>query len=219
MTTDSRPAWEIPYEHATELVNHWWWRPGWSPGTHWYAWHFTLDWYPDLQDLAAAYAPALEPFVSLDIIPKQWLHITVQGVGNAGDIPHQELQLIRDAVDDRLSGMPAPTLTFHRPVLHREAIVIPPTDLQPLRAVRAAIRAGIADVWGAERVPETDAYKPHFSLAYVNRNEDAQSVLAALARVQPEPVTTTLHTVSLIDLNRDDGMYVWGAVHEVELAR
>ncbi|MFI7644183.1 hypothetical protein [Nonomuraea sp. NPDC049400] len=36
-----------------------------------------------------------------------------------------------------------------------------------MAAVRRAVRNGIADVWGAARVPETeDGFVPHVSLAY-----------------------------------------------------
>ncbi len=214
---DERPA-DIPYPHAGELVNHWWWRPGWSPGTHWYAWHFTLDDQPELQQLAAEYQSALRGFDSLDLIPGRWLHVTVQGIGNAAEVTGEERDRIVRAVEGRLSQVQAPTLTFHRPVLHREAVVIPPTDLQPLRNIRNAVRTGIADVWGQDGVPEPLTYRPHFSIAYANRDESAAAVLKALDAIRPGSASTVLKIISLIDLDRDDDMYVWRAARSVELS-
>jgi len=36
----------------TTVCNHWWWRPGWRVGRHYYACHLTLD---DQPELRAAY--------------------------------------------------------------------------------------------------------------------------------------------------------------------
>ena len=70
----------MPYPDATELADHWWWRPGWQVGTRFYAWHVTLDDQPQLRELAARYQAAFAPVDALDLIPEQWLHITMQGI-------------------------------------------------------------------------------------------------------------------------------------------
>jgi hypothetical protein len=113
------------------------------------------------------------------------------------------------AVRVRLIRLPAATVTFHRAVLHREAVVVPPIDPEPLRQVRAAIRQGIADVWADDRVPEGTGYRPHVSTAYFNAPEDPAHVRRLLDQVQAQPVTVTLHAASLIVMHRDRRMYAW----------
>jgi 2'-5' RNA ligase len=200
----------LPYPDADELVDHWWWRPGWQIGTRFYAWHLTLDDQPALRQLAAAYQAALRDVPTLDPIPERWLHITTQGVGHTRDVPADQLAAIIDAVRSRLSKVPIPVVTFHRAVLHREAVVIPPTEPEPLRALRHAIRAGIADVWGSDRVPDVAAgWRPHVSVTYVNGPTSAQPVRALLDTAQTAPVEVTIRQTSLIEMHRDNRMYEW----------
>ncbi|HEX6074570.1 MAG TPA: hypothetical protein VFZ32_04810 [Micromonosporaceae bacterium] len=70
-----------PTDTVEGLRNHWWWRPGWREGRHFYACHLTFDNAPDLHRLADRYQQALRPFAGLDLIPRRWLHLTMQGIG------------------------------------------------------------------------------------------------------------------------------------------
>jgi len=93
-----------PYPDATTMANHWWWRPDWSPGTRWYSWHVTVEEQPELQDLVGAYQGALAPVQTLDRICREWLHLTVQGIGNALRHPRRSLprfgHVDTDAIDE-----------------------------------------------------------------------------------------------------------------------
>jgi len=43
----------------TNIADHWWWRPGWGPGTRFYTFHFTFQDQPVVREHAAqAYASA-----------------------------------------------------------------------------------------------------------------------------------------------------------------
>ena len=44
---------------VTTVRNHWWWRPGWRTGRHFYACHLTLDDQPQLMELVGRYQDAL----------------------------------------------------------------------------------------------------------------------------------------------------------------
>ena len=208
----------LPYPDATELVNHWWWRPGWTVGTRFYAWHITVNDLPELRDLVSTYQQGLADFPTLDLIPPEWMHITVQGVGHTRDVSVAERDAIVRSAAARLAGIAAPTLAFHRPVLHREAVVIPPTDPEPLRAIRTAIRAGIGDILGSDRVPETaDGFRPHVSAAYVNTDEVPLAVRAALDAVTVAPTRVTIRQASLIEMHRDHRMYEWKSLTTIPL--
>lgn len=200
----------LPYADATSLADHWWWRPGWQVGTRYYAWHVTLTDQPALRHLVATYQAALSGFPTLDPIPGQWLHITVQGVGHTRDVPDTERDAVVEAVRDELAAVPTPQLTFGRPVLHREAVVIPPTDPEPLRAIRAAIQRRIAAVRGWELVPDVNAgYRPHVSVAYANETADPAPIRAALDAVGNPAAKTIISHVAFIVMHRDRRMYEW----------
>jgi 2'-5' RNA ligase len=207
----------LPYPDAGALENHWWWRPGWEIGTRFYTWHVTVDDLPPLASHVLAFQEALRGFEFLDLIPREWMHITVQGVGHTRDVPEAARDAVVEAVAVRTSVLPAPTLTFARPVLHAEAVVIPPTDPGPLSSIREAIRAGIADAYGPPEGALTSQFRPHVSAAYVNAPAETARVRVALDAVDAEPVDVTITHVSLIELHRDDQMYEWSTVATVPL--
>lgn len=199
-----------PYTDADALADHWWWRPGWKVGTRFYAWHLTIEDQPQLQMLIQAYQQQLSHLASVDIVPTEWLHLTTQGLGHLADVPDDQRNLIIDAVRRKLAKLPPATVTFHRPVLHREAVVLPPTDPRPLVAVRTAIRAGIAEVWGLDQVPDQpDGFRPHISAGYMNAPGNPSPLRHAVDQVDVPPLTVTLHNASLILMHRDHRMYEW----------
>jgi hypothetical protein len=84
-----------------------------------------------------------------------------------------------------------------------------------LTPVRAATRSAIADVRGTERVPESDEWIPHISLAYSNSDGLATPFITAVNSVQNAPVAFTVSKVHLIELSRDTHLYQWTTKAEV----
>jgi hypothetical protein len=210
---------ELPYPDATELADHWWWRPGWQVGTRFYAWHVTLDDQPALRQLASDYQSALTSFRALDLIPERWLHITMQGIDHAREVPDADRDDLVAAVHAQLAALPVEQVTFHRPVLHREAVVVPPTDPEPLRRIRRAVRDGMAEALAPRPVPESDHYRPHFSLAYVNASTDPAGIRHALDGLTAAPVTAHFTRVALIEMHRDHRMYEWRTITHVAIGQ
>jgi 2'-5' RNA ligase len=200
----------MPLTHATQLRNHWWWRPGWNAKRRFYTWHLTFDGQHQLHQLVSAYQDALSDVPGLDLIPVPWLHLTVQGVGFTDEVRPDQARAIADAASQRLAALPPIELTFHKPVIRPEALALPPAPMQPLATIRDTIRDGIADLWGSDDVPETDnRFDPHLSLAYVNTNGPADAAHQALTRVYPELAQITIKEASLIVLRRDEHLYRW----------
>ncbi|HVQ95189.1 MAG TPA: 2'-5' RNA ligase family protein [Mycobacteriales bacterium] len=192
------------------MRDHWWWRPGWRPGRSFYSWHLTFAGQHALYALVDAYQDALRPLPGLDLIPHQWLHLTMQGIGFTDEVSDDQVRQISAAAADRLAAVPAPTLTFHRPAVTAEALPLGPTPAEPVDAIRDAIRAGIADVWGPGGVPEAaGGFRAHVSLAYSSATGPAAPIIEALGRVATEPITVSVRAASLIVVNRDNRMYEW----------
>jgi 2'-5' RNA ligase len=99
------------------------------------------------------------------------------------------------------------------PVVRPEAVYLPASPGEPLRALRAAVKAGITEALGPERLhhaPEHPrGYRPHVSIAYSNRRQPPRPIVEALSRVQPAPVTAVISEVSLLEFHRDRRMYEW----------
>lgn len=196
--------------HATQLRDHWWWRPGWNPDRRFYTWHLTFDGQHQLHQLVATYQDALSTVPGLDLIPREWLHLTMQGVGFTDEVSTDDARAIADSAATRLATVPPVELTFHRPVIRPEAIALPPAPRDSLTTVRDTVRDGIADVWGADSVPETaNQFDPHLSIAYSNTDGSTTAALDAVTHATPKPALITITEVRLIALRRDQHSYLW----------
>lgn len=210
----AQPEWT--HRHAERLTNHWWWRPGWTVGTRFYAWHVTFDGQPAIHELAAAYQAELTNVPGLDMIPQQWLHLTMQGVGHVQDVTDDQVAALLDAARRRLGELAPVDVRFHRPVIRPEAVALPPQPVTPIQEVRRVVRAAIGDTYGAGAVPErANGYQPHISIAYVSTDQPAEAALAAIERVDADPVDATIDSVSLIEMHRDNRMYEWRTVETI----
>jgi 2'-5' RNA ligase len=95
---------------------------------------------------------------------------------------------------------------------------MPVRPVEPLIALRHAIRDAIGDVWGQDRVPEpADGFRPHVSLGYSNAAGPAEPLATALAAHTEYTAEVVVSSVSLIDLNRDHRTYEWTDVATVPL--
>ena len=173
--------------HAEQVHNHWWWRPGWHHGRRFYTWHLTFEHQPQLHALVDAYQRQLADLSGLDLIPREWLHLTMQGIGFVDEVDdHQVEQLVR-AAQRRLAALPAAEVTFHRLLLRPEAIVLPASPPEHVLAIRDAIRSAFDDTRLGDAPGARDGLLPHISLAYVNRDGPAEPITAASPRSRPRP--------------------------------
>jgi 2'-5' RNA ligase len=212
-TSETNESAQAAIEHVDELQDHWWWRPGWRAGRHFYACHITLRDQPGVQALVATYQAAIRGIEGLEPIPAEWLHLTMQGIGFVDEIDAQKLTRTVACVQRQINDVPAPTVSFHMPVVRPEAVYLPASPSEPLRALRAAAMGGIAEALRPERLhhaPEqARGYRPHVSIAYSNRRQPSRPIVEALSRVQPAPVTAVISEVSLLEFHRDRRMYEW----------
>ncbi|TDD58020.1 2'-5' RNA ligase family protein [Kribbella antibiotica] len=212
------PSPEWTYKHATDLRDHWWWRPGWQVGTRFYTWHITFDGQHELHRLVDTYQAELARHPGLDLIPHQWLHLTMQGVGHAADITTDQIDSLLSAAQARLAALNPVTVEFHRPVIRPEAIVLPALPPAEVDRIRTAVRASIADVLGPDAVPDqADGFQPHVTLAYSSSAQSADTIESAIESISSEPVEVSIPTASLIELHRDNRMYEWHTIAEVPI--
>jgi 2'-5' RNA ligase len=189
------------------MADHWWWRPGWRPGRRMYTWHFTFADQPAVQDLSAGYQASLAGLPGLDLVPARWLHLTTQGIGFTDEVTDADLAAIIAASRRRLVDVSPARVTVGPARLTPEALLLDVTPSGALTAIRAGLRAAIGDVWPG-RIPETDAWTPHVSVAYSNTDEPAAPYAAALAGCAGT-ADVTLGSVQAIVLGRDHHVYEW----------
>ncbi len=139
---------------TANISRHWWWRPGWQPGSRLYTFHFTFARQPAVQELAADARARLAGFSWLDPVPGQWLHCTTQGIGFAGDVTEIDLSAIAAAARARLAAVPPAAVTITAPHAAGEGALCDVIADGSLDVARDAARAAIADIWGPARVLE-----------------------------------------------------------------
>ncbi|GGU61345.1 hypothetical protein GCM10010178_62040 [Lentzea flava] len=82
-----------------------------------------------------------------------------------------------------------------------------------IRAIHYAVRSGIADLWGIDRLSERHAsFTPHLGIAYVDADMSVAGVLGALVEVEVNPFVLLLDSIKLIELERRDRLFRWEAV-------
>ncbi|MFG1705419.1 2'-5' RNA ligase family protein [Nonomuraea sp. M3C6] len=191
------------------MRDHWWWRPGWRVGRRMYTFHTTFQDQPALHRLVAAYQAPLSALNGLDLIPYQWLHLTMQGIGFTDEVSDADIAAITRAAATRLESVGPVQLAFTRPVTDPEALQFHVQPADRMRVIRQAVRQAIADVWDPERIPDAEQWTPHVSIAYSNSDGPIELYAKALDSVQAEPVTITIRRIQLIVLDRDEHVYRW----------
>lgn len=202
-----------------QMRNHWWWRPGWSVGRRFYTWHLTFEGQDDVHRLADTYRSALAPLGSdvLTLIPDEWLHLTMQGIGFVGEVPEATVDAVVAAARERLATVAAFDIRLGPDaVLDPEAVLLPAQPADPVHAVRDAIRAAMGDV--LPEVPEkAEGFRPHVSVAYSAADGPATSVAKALAATGFTAARARIASAELIILHRDRKMYEWETYATVSL--
>lgn len=191
-----------------EMRDHWWWRPGWQPGRRMYTWHVTFDGQTALHELIDAYQNRLAGLPGLDPIPRQWLHLTTQGIGFTDEVADTELDAIIQESRKRLAGVYPVTMTMGPAVVDPEVVRLEVEPADRLTPIRRALRQAIATVRGPDHVDEPDDWTPHVSVAYSNSAAPMAPIRDVL---EPplEPVGVEIAGVQLIILSRDTHLYEW----------
>lgn len=204
--------------HPEQVRNHWYWRPGWRVGRRFYTWHLTFADQPDVVALAQTYRSLLDQTPETDFIPARWLHLTMQGIGFIDEVDHADIEAIADAARKRCAALTPFVLAVGAPYVDTEAVQIAVQPPESVTKLRLALRAAIADVWGATQVPEPEEpFLPHMSLAYINRDGPAAPLATAVASVTTPPANATISHCQLIVINRDEQMYTWDTHTSVPL--
>ncbi|MEU7905913.1 2'-5' RNA ligase family protein [Actinoplanes sp. NPDC049118] len=196
--------------NADSVKDHWYWRPGWHVGARFYTWHITFSGQSEVIRLAKGYRDVLDQQSILDVVPDEWLHLTMQGIGFVNEVSTEDVDSIVAQARQRCANLAPMKLRIGRPHVDPESIQIAIEPAGPVRALRQEIRSSIGEVWGFDRIPEpAEPYNPHMSLAYINAKGPAAPLVKALEEVSALSAEVRISSCQLIVLNRDNGMYVW----------
>jgi hypothetical protein len=182
-----------------------------------YTWHFTFGNQADLHALVDAYQARLAGLPGMDLIPRQWLHLTTQGVGFTDEVPDADLEAVIDAARERLAVVRCVTVSMGPAIIDPEVIRLEVQPADALTPVRRAIRDAIAAARGPEHLTESDGWTPHVSVAYSNSYGPMEPYIKTLDPPLA-PVSVEIADVQLIVLGRDEHLYEWQTRADIPLA-
>ncbi len=198
------------------ITDHWWWRPGWRPGRRMYTWHATFADLPAVRDLAAQAQARLAGLPGLDLVPAQWLHLTMQGIGFTDEVPDADLAALVDATRRHLADAEPPRVRIGPARVASEGVLLGVAPVDGLTKVRDGLRAAIAETWPTAAVPEPAEWMPHISVAYSRVTGPAAPYEAALSG-DTATAEAVIRSVQLIVLGRDEHVYRWASHATVRL--
>jgi 2'-5' RNA ligase len=170
-----------------------------------------------MQALAASARDRLTGLAGLDLVPAQWLHLTMQGIGFTDEVSDGDLSKIIAAAREQLAAVPPVTVKIGPVAVADEGVACWTSPAGVLDPVRNATRTAIGDVWGAGQVPEAAEWRPHVSVAYASADGHGEQFEAALNGLDGI-AEVTVKAVDLIRLGRDRHVYEWETIERFPLA-
>jgi hypothetical protein len=126
------------------MEDHWSLVSGVDPGRARLMWFMRVGDNPQVAELARLGQARLAGLAGLDLVPREWLHMTTLIVGFADEISSGQAETMAGQARRLLSGTPPVTVTLGRVLYHARAVMLaaqPPSALEPvLHAVQEATR-------------------------------------------------------------------------------
>lgn len=197
------------------LENHWAPEPGVDPSRARLMWFMLVGDNPQVAALARQGQYRLGGLPGLDLVPKQWLHITTLIAGYANQITSDQVSYMTSHARQQATRIKPITLTLGRILYHPRAIMLragTPDQLEPvLHAVQEATRAAT----GRHGELHTAPWTPHITLAYSNTAQPAGPAIRALGRELPmrDAIVTSVSLIS----QRPDQRWTWDSVADIPL--
>lgn len=196
-----------------QMEDHWVAEPGVDTTRPQLMWFMLFGDDPQVAGLARLGQARLAGLVGLDLVPRQWLHMTTFIAGFADEITPHQVDVMTAEARRLLAGVPPVTITLSRVLYHPRAVMLaaqPPEALEPvLRAVQQATRLGA----GRDGKLHHEPWTPHITLAYGNSERPAAPVIEALGRELPRQ-RVTISSISLVS-QAPEHLWTWRLVAEV----
>jgi 2'-5' RNA ligase len=180
-----------------QMEDHWSPEPGVDPGRARLMWLMCVGDDARVAELARIGQARLKGLPGLDLVPREWLHMTTLIAGFADQINAGQAEAMATETRRLLEGTPPITVTLGRVLYHARAVMLaaqPPSALEPvLHAVQKATRVAT----GCEGELHFEPWTPHMTLAYSNTSGPARPVIEALGRAVPLQ-RATISSVSLV---------------------
>ncbi len=194
---------------ATGLKDHWQWRPEWAIERPRLMWYLTFENQPELRQLADRAHACLHGVETVDLVPGQWLHLTVDDVGFVDELPPAQVDDVLESARAAIAGWRVPSITLGPVATMADALVLRAAPPDELGLLRARLRTSTATALGADAASGPDNFWPHVTLAYSNDACDRRTVMEPLAAVSSDHIVSARWQLTLAAVTRRNRHYQW----------
>jgi 2'-5' RNA ligase len=186
-------------------VKDFWRAHAWPDGQRRYHWLVVFDEDHPVHACHAAHAPVLRRFPQLvDLVPAEWLHLTIQSLCPTTDARPEEIERLAGVVRERLADTAPPRVQLGPARPDGGAVTWAVYPEQELAAIQSRVRRASVEVLGEDRVwPQARHWWPHVTLAYGAADDPADDLAAALVRDRLPRVDITITELALVDEEQD----------------
>jgi 2'-5' RNA ligase len=204
----------VDWPAVWKFTDHWTWRPDWTANRPRVLWYLTFGEDPAVSAATATTTRKLKNAGS-DVVPPQWLHLTLTDVGFADEIGEHSLRAAGTAIRDALKEMPPFQLNLGPVSVLPGAVVLAAQPVEPLHHLRTLVREANAGV--GIRPPDDiqGEFLPHVSLCYVNRRTDQTRLWDAVRSADAITLRVRCDRLTQVVVTRTDARYRWKVRDEV----
>jgi 2'-5' RNA ligase len=170
---------------------------GVDPGRARLMWHMCVGDNPRVAELVRLGQARLAGLDGLDLVPRDWLHLTMLIAGFADEISSGQAEAMTAEARRLLADQPPITVTLGRVLYHPRAVMLAAQPSSALEPVLHAVREATRIATGREGELHYEPWTPHVTLAYANTARPAGPVIEALGREVP-PQQVAISSVSLV---------------------
>jgi len=203
---------------AEDITDHWAWRPEWTPHRPRLLWYLTFEQAPDVEAAAVPCTDVLWES-GADIVPPEWLHLTVNHVGFADELDAAAVRAAADEIRRRLQDVEPFDLTLGPVEALPDAIVLAAGPAGQVSLLRAIVCGAMAHTGMAPPDDLDEVFWPHVSLCYLNRRTDHARLMEAVRAAEPATVQVRCDRLVQVLVTRSHGHYRWEVLDEVPLGR
>jgi 2'-5' RNA ligase len=206
-TQTQTPLPETDQPETTRLLSHRSWRTDWTLERTCLYWYLTFEAEPALHALVDELTAALAGVGSVDVVPNDWLHLTVLPVGYVDEVVRSDVNAMVAAAESIRDLMPL-TIELGPVTTMTDAVVLPVVHSPELDRVHATLTEGL----GTLRPVEDDGFAPHVSFGYLNSDCHRDEVMGVFTDVVQRPMSLVVPRLTLAAVTRLETHYRWEAV-------
>jgi len=206
--TSAREARAAPQFH---MRDHWQWRPEWAVDRPCLLWYLTFENQPRLWQAAEELQSRLHEARTVDPVPPQWLHLTLEDVAFVDELAPAQVEDIVELAGVAVDGWSAPPLTLGPVAAMGSALVLEAGPREKLRELRDRLRACTALAVGPDRVRGPEQFRPHVSFGYINGPCEARAMVEPIEDLVSEHITVSVPQLTLAAVTRRNRHYQWTA--------